>query len=297
VHFTAPDGTDAHDPIALREQEQEPEGPPDAANEEHSHNAPDPHHAETQSEVQNRGERDDQRTVAARPESSDNHAGQSVHDTAQPEGSRGEFRCPGGNPNFIDLSQVWEEVGKGVLRSYSMLPRRPPKHLVPSRLPWKLPPQSTINTRFVRNPLLWGSFRRINLQETAAVRDKIEALHSRIVVLEKFFEKPSGDKAETRRREELSTYVTDSLSKPDAQSHLVRLKLSRKFWGRWTISPRFNALSIMFKTAKKFLGFLKIYERLSTTTRSVRDLDTLLVDVDKGNSWCNKMKFTSKDVY
>jgi len=49
----------------------------------------------------------------------------------------------------------------------------------------------------------------INLQETAAVRDKIEVLRSRIAVLEKTFEQPAGDEAEKGRREGLLTYVTD----------------------------------------------------------------------------------------
>jgi hypothetical protein len=50
----------------------------------------------------------------------------------------------------------------------------------------------------------------------------------------------------------------------------------------------------MSKTTKMFLGFLKIYKRLSTTTRLVLDLGTLL-DVDEDSRWCNKWRFTIKD--
>ena len=48
----------------------------------------------------------------------------------------------------------------------------------------------------------------MNLQETAAVKEKIEVLRSRISVLEKVFEQPAGDEAEKGRRDKLLTYVT-----------------------------------------------------------------------------------------
>ena len=64
-----------------------------------------------------------------------------------------------------------------------------------------------INTRSVLNPSLESSFRHIHFQETVAVGDKIKVLRSRITVLEKHFEKPAGDVAETKRREELLKYV------------------------------------------------------------------------------------------
>jgi len=50
----------------------------------------------------------------------------------------------------------------------------------------------------------------------------------------------------------------------------------------------------MFKITKRFPDFSKIYKRLSTTTRFVREFDTLL-NVDKANRWCNKWRFTIKD--
>jgi len=49
----------------------------------------------------------------------------------------------------------------------------------------------------------------INLQETAAVRDKIEVLRSRIGTLEEIFDKPADEEEEKRRRGELLTYVID----------------------------------------------------------------------------------------
>jgi len=48
----------------------------------------------------------------------------------------------------------------------------------------------------------------INLQETAAVKEKIDVLRSRIFVLEKVFEQPAGDETEKRRRDKFLTYVT-----------------------------------------------------------------------------------------
>ena len=47
----------------------------------------------------------------------------------------------------------------------------------------------------------------MDLQETAAVRDKIEVLRSRIATLEKIFEKTAVDVPEERRRKGLLTYV------------------------------------------------------------------------------------------
>ena len=48
----------------------------------------------------------------------------------------------------------------------------------------------------------------MDLQETAAVKEKIEVLRSRIAFLEKIFEQPAGDEAEKGRRDKLLTYVT-----------------------------------------------------------------------------------------
>ena len=46
-----------------------------------------------------------------------------------------------------------------------------------------------------------------NLQETAAVKDKIEVLRSRITKLEKVFKEPSVDEEERGRRKELLLFV------------------------------------------------------------------------------------------
>ena len=46
-----------------------------------------------------------------------------------------------------------------------------------------------------------------HLQETAAVKDKIKVLRSRITKLEKVFEKPSVDEEERGRRKELLLFV------------------------------------------------------------------------------------------
>ena len=69
--------------------------PPNTTNQEPSHNASDPHHPETQSEVRNQGENNDQETAADRPpESSGDHVRQDAHYDAQSERSRGERQCP-----------------------------------------------------------------------------------------------------------------------------------------------------------------------------------------------------------
>ena len=47
----------------------------------------------------------------------------------------------------------------------------------------------------------------MHLQNTVDVRDKMDALCSRIATLEKRFEKPASDEKETKRREELSMYA------------------------------------------------------------------------------------------
>jgi len=73
----------------------EREVPSNASNEEPDRNAPDLH-AETQSEVGNRGEREDHGTVALEAPSEhipgDNHTGEDTNGTGRSERSRGE--CP-----------------------------------------------------------------------------------------------------------------------------------------------------------------------------------------------------------
>ncbi|KAF9644493.1 hypothetical protein BDM02DRAFT_943873 [Thelephora ganbajun] len=85
----------------LREREHEREVPPNAPNEQPSHNAPDLSSAERQPEVQNRVECGDRGMVAERPPeappertSEDDHIGKDAHDSAQSGGSGGECRCP-----------------------------------------------------------------------------------------------------------------------------------------------------------------------------------------------------------
>lgn len=174
------------------------------------------------------------------------------------------------------------------------LPRRQPKRLVPSKVPWKPSPPSMINARFVRNSLLESSFWRTDLQETAAVKDKIEILRSRIATLEVLFDSPAGDMAETKRREELLAYVISLyLFVLGAQSSLGNSKPTRKRCDHCARSLCLCALLIMSKTTKMFPGFSKIYKRLSTTIRFVCDHDTL-PDVDAVTRWCNKWRFTIK---
>jgi len=103
-------------PIALHKREQEREVPSNTANEELSHNTPDLYHADTQSETQNRGERNDQGTGK----------------------SRGECRCRGSALVCIDLYQFWREVGRtrplGLIPFLLMSQRRPQMDSVLSKL-------------------------------------------------------------------------------------------------------------------------------------------------------------------
>ena len=64
------------------------------------------------------------------------------------------------------------------------------------------------------------------LQETAAVRDKIKVILSRVAALEKVFEQPARDGAEKTRQEELLTYVIDLHSNRGAYRFPVHSKLS-----------------------------------------------------------------------
>ena len=48
----------------------------------------------------------------------------------------------------------------------------------------------------------------MHLQNTAAVKDKIEVLRLRIATLEKLFEQPASDEKEMKRREELLMYAS-----------------------------------------------------------------------------------------
>ena len=52
----------------------------------------------------------------------------------------------------------------------------------------------------------------MHLQNTVAVRDKIELLRSRIAKLEKLFKEPASDKKEIKLREALLTYANSLLS-------------------------------------------------------------------------------------
>ena len=61
--------------------------------------------------------------------------------------------------------------------------------------------------RFAYDSLLDVLLCRTQLQETAAIRNEIEDILSRVFVLEKRFATPPGDVGEQRRRSELIRYV------------------------------------------------------------------------------------------
>ena len=97
-------------------------------------------------------------------------------------------------------------LGVPHLRSVSRGGR--PKRLVPSKPSWKPSPSSIPYTRSVPVPLFKGFLRPPHLQKTAAVKDKIEILCSRIDALEELFERPAGEEEETKRRNGLLTYAS-----------------------------------------------------------------------------------------
>ena len=128
-------------------------------NEEPGHNTPDLQ-AETQSEARDR-EHEGQGPVAEQPSktppgqiSGDDRVGEDEHDTVKSKKSRGECPCCGVTLGHADLSQMPEKSGKtgqlGSLHSRPVLPRGS----IPSMLPWKPPPPSMTDTRFVRDSLL-----------------------------------------------------------------------------------------------------------------------------------------------
>ena len=83
------------------------EVPSNAPNEELSHTAHDPDHAETQPEAQNQAEREGRGTDVNRPPeastehiSGDNNVGEDVHKVVRSGRSRGECLCPGNASGF-----------------------------------------------------------------------------------------------------------------------------------------------------------------------------------------------------
>jgi len=76
-----------------------------------------------------------------------------------------------------------------------------------SKPSWVSSPRFIPITRFAYVHLLRILLLRTHLQDTVAVRDKIDSLRSRITVLEPLFAAPAGDVAEGKRRNELLWYV------------------------------------------------------------------------------------------
>ena len=135
--------------------------------------------------------------------------------------------------------------------------------------------------------------RQSHLQNTAAVKDKIEVLLSRVAALEKLFKQPAGDEKEIKRREGMSMYVIRLCSERILISALVNSRASKRNCRRWAGSPCLYGTSIVLKTVKMSVDFLKTYRRSSTTTWSVHCHHTPL-DIDHDNRWCNKWQSMTK---
>jgi len=113
------------------------------------------------------------------------------------------------------------------------------------------------------------------LQNTAAVKDKIEILLSRIASLEKLFEQPAGNEKESKRREGVLMYAISLCSGQTLIPALVNSRVSKNNCRCWMRSLWLCSTSIMLKTVKMLVDSLMTYGRWSMTTWSVHHCDTL----------------------
>jgi len=131
-------------------------------------------------------------------------------------GVEGYVSIPLWRPLSVDIYQMQREVGPkqhlGRAAFFSTSHRRPQRHSVPSKPPLVSSLPFTRNTKFVYDRSLKIPSRRTRLQETVAVRKKIQDLCSRIAALEAIFRMPTDDEAEEERRDVLSRYAVIPLS-------------------------------------------------------------------------------------
>ena len=127
------------------------------------------------------------------------------------------------------------------------------------------------------------------------MKNKIKDLLSRVAALEADFATLPGDVDEQRRRYQLIRYVTPG--------PLLRLGIdflpaisttSRGDCGLSTRGKSCSNLMTAFKTMKMYLGFSKIFGRLSPITGFVHNLGAIL-NVDEGNRWHNGRRTMSKN--
>jgi len=134
-----------------------------------------------------------------------------------------------------------------------------------------------------------------NLQNIAAVKDKIQILLSRITALEKLFESPAGDEKEIKRREGISVYAISFHSDWMLNLFPGNSRVLKSDCRCLVGSPHLCNTLTMHKTMMISLDFLKIYRRLSMTTWFVHNFDPLL-GADHNNRWYNKWQSMIKDV-
>jgi len=115
-----------------------------------------------------------------------------------------------------------------------------------------------------------------------------------MVVLEERFTTRPGDVAEQRCRRELIRYVIIPPLRWGTELRPASSRTLRDDYGHglrgWDRSDPLTA----FKMTKRCLGSSKIYGRLSPTTRSARDLNTVL-DADKDGRQCSRWRSICKD--
>jgi len=133
-------------------------------------------------------------------------------------GVEGYVSIPLWRPLSVDIYQMQREVGpkqhSGRAAFFSTSHRGPQRHSVPSKPPLMSSLPFTRNTKFVYDRSLKIPSRRTRLQETVAVRKKIQDLCSRITALETIFGTPTNDAPEKERRDGLLQYVIIPPSDP-----------------------------------------------------------------------------------
>ena len=126
-----------------------------------------------------------------------------------------------------------------------------------------------------------GAFLTNHLQEIS-IRNKVEDLILRVDALEERFDSHPNSVVEQRRRSEVVWYATIPLVVPGAERFPASSRRSKGSYRFRQRSPICSKSLTPFKTMELSPDSLKIYGKLSSITRFVRD-PRVLSDIDRNN--------------
>lgn len=139
---------------------------------------------------------------------------------------------------------------------------------------YRVSPLAILITRFSHDLQLQTPVWPTALQETSAIRNKSEVLHSHVSSLDALFSEPPDTVGDRRPRNEPSSLARHTFTFKSLHAHLfpANLRTPRENCGRCANARGRSSLLMTFNTIKTYFDFSKICMRRPSSIRFVHEL-------------------------